>query len=71
MLKSKVFHRLDLSAEFYQQFNCRNEGLKKRVGFFEIKNVRKPIVITIALNPKAFWVMSVLSTIQTTKNIRE
>ena len=24
MLKSKVFDRLDLSAEFYEQFNCRN-----------------------------------------------
>ena len=23
MLKSKVFDRLDLLAEFYQQFNCR------------------------------------------------
>ena len=55
MLKSKVFHRLDLSAEFYQQFNCRNEGLKKRVGFFEIENVRKPNVITIALNPKEYY----------------
>ena len=55
MLKSKVFHRLDLSAEFYQQFNCRNEGLKKRVGFFETENVRKPNVITIALNPKEYY----------------
>ena len=25
MLKSKVFDRLDLSADFYEQFNCRNE----------------------------------------------
>ena len=24
ILKSKVFDRLDLSAEFYEQFNCRN-----------------------------------------------
>ena len=55
ILKSKVFHRLDLSAEFYQQFNCRNEGLKKRVGFFEIENVRKPNVITIGLNPKEYY----------------
>ena len=36
MLKSKVFNRLDLSAEFYEQFNCRNEDLRKRVGLFEI-----------------------------------
>ena len=28
MLKSKIFDRLDLSAEFYQQFDCRKENLK-------------------------------------------
>ena len=28
MVKSKIFDRLDLSAEFYEQFNCRNEDLK-------------------------------------------
>ena len=37
MLKSKVFDRLDLLAEFYKQFSCRNEDLRKRVGFFELK----------------------------------
>ena len=55
MLKSKVFHRLDLSAEFYEQFDCRNENLKKRVVFFEIKSIDKPNVITIALNPKEYY----------------
>ena len=34
MLKSKIFDRLDLSAEFYEQFNCGNENLRKRVGIF-------------------------------------
>ena len=29
MLKSKIFDRLDLSAEFFEQFNCRNKDLKK------------------------------------------
>ena len=28
MLKSKIFDRLDSSAEFYQQFDCRKENLK-------------------------------------------
>ena len=55
MLKSKVFDRLDLSAEFYEQFDCRNEKLKKRVGFFEIESIDKPNVITIALNPKEYY----------------
>ena len=55
ILKSKVFDRLDLSAEFYEQFNCRNATLKKRVGLFEIENIDKPNVITIALNPKEYY----------------
>ena len=29
ILKSKVFHRLDLSAEYYEKFNCQNESLRK------------------------------------------
>ena len=55
MLKSKVFDRLDLSTEFYEQFNCRNEDLRKRVGLFEIESIDKPNVITIALNPKEYY----------------
>ena len=55
MLKSKVFDRFDLSAEFYEQFDCRNENLKKRVGFFEIESIDKPNVIIIALNPKEYY----------------
>ena len=55
MLKSKVFHRLDLSAEYYEKFNCRNESLRKRVGFFEIENIDKPNIITIALNRKEYY----------------
>ena len=56
MLKSKVFHRLDWSAEFYEQFDCRNENLKKQVVvFFEIESIDKPNVITIAWNPKEYY----------------
>ena len=47
MLKSKVFDRLDLLAEFYD--------LRKRVGLFEIETIDKPNVITIALNPKEYY----------------
>ena len=54
MLKSKVFYRLDLAAESYEQFNCRNDDLKKRVGLFEIESIDKPN-ITIALNPKEYY----------------
>ena len=55
MLKSKVFHRLDLSVEYYEKFICRNESLRKRVGFFERENIDEPNIITIALNRKEYY----------------
>ena len=55
MLKSKAFDRLDLSAEYYEKFNCQNESLRKRVGFIEIENIDKPNIIMIALNPKEYY----------------
>ena len=55
MLKSKVFRRLDLSAEHYDKFKCRNENLKKRVAFFEVENIDMPNIITIALNLKEYY----------------
>ena len=55
MLESKVFDRLDLSAQFCEKFACRNEDLKKRVGLFEIENIDNANVLTIALNPKEYY----------------
>ena len=55
MIKSKVFDRLDLSEEFYEQFNCRNVALDKRVGLLEIETIDKLNVITIALNLKEYY----------------
>ena len=55
MLESKVFDRLDLSAQFYEQFDCRNEDLKKKVGLFEIKNIDNANVLTTALNLKEYY----------------
>ena len=55
MIESKIFDRLDLSAELWKQFNSWNEDLKKQVGLFEIENIDKPNIITIALNPKEYY----------------
>ena len=55
MLKSKVFDCLDLSAELYDQLNCRNEKLKKTLGLFEFENIDNTNVITIALNQKEYY----------------
>ena len=52
MTESKIFDRLDLSAELWKQFNSWNKDLKKQVGLFEIENIDKPNIIIIALKPK-------------------
>ena len=44
-LKSKIFDRLDLSAEFFEQFNCCNKNLKKQVRVFEIESINKPKIL--------------------------
>ena len=62
MLKSKVLGRLDLSHEYCEKLNCRNTDLKKRVGYFEVENIDKANIITIALNPKEYYERFVYST---------
>ena len=50
--KSKIFDRLDLLNDFWNQFEIQNKKLKKQVGLSEIESIDKPKIITIALNPK-------------------
>ena len=55
MIKSKILHRLDLSNEFWKQFNVYNVETKKQMGLFEIENIDNPNVCTIAVNPKEYF----------------
>ena len=54
MTTSKILKRLDLSDDFWAQFNVQDKKLKKQVGLFEAENVNKANVITIAINPKEY-----------------
>ena len=56
MIKSKIFERLDLLDNFWDQFGVQNKKLKNQVELFEIENINKSNVITIALNPKQYYV---------------
>ena len=51
MITSKIFERLDLSDDFWDQFGVQNKKLKKQVKLFETESINKANVITIALNP--------------------
>ena len=55
MRKSKIFDQLDLSDNFWNQFNIQNKKLKKQVGLFKIESIGKPNIITITLIPKEYY----------------
>ena len=52
MINSKIFGRLDLSNEFWFQFNVRDTLSDKRVGLYEIESIDNPNIVTIVINPK-------------------
>ena len=55
MITNKAFDRLDLSADFWKQFDVQNKNIKETNWFFEIEKIDKRSVITIALNPKEYY----------------
>ena len=54
MTQSKTLNRLDLSHDFWGQFNVQNKKLKKQVGLFDVENIDVANIITIAINPKEY-----------------
>ena len=54
MINSKILNRLDLSDDFWNQFGVQNKKLKKQVGLFEVENINRANIITIALNSKEY-----------------
>ena len=55
LIKSKVFNRLDLSDDFWEQFNVQNKDLKRQVGLYEVENIDNTNILTIAINPKEYF----------------
>ena len=55
MIASKIFQRLDLSDDFWEQFNVQNKANKKQVGLYEIESIDNTNVITISVNTKEYF----------------
>ena len=53
--KSKILNRLDLSDEFWKQFEIYNANTKKVMGLYEIENTDNQNICTIAVNPKEYF----------------
>ena len=54
-LENNIHQRLDLSRDFFDQFNMRNEAMRKQVGLYEFENIEHGIICTICVNPKEYF----------------
>ena len=55
VINSKIFERLDLSNEFWSQFNVRNMSTEKQVDLYEIESIYNPNIVTNAVNSKGYF----------------
>ena len=55
MTTSKILNRLDVSDDFWQQFDVQDKTVKKQVGLQEVESIDNPNVITISVNPKEYF----------------
>ena len=51
-LDNDIHKRLDLSNEFFEQFDKRNLAVRKQVGLYKFENIEHGIVCAICVNPK-------------------
>ena len=68
LIKSKAFNRIDLSDNFWEQFNVQNKDLKKQVGLYEVENIYNTNILTVAIKPKEYF--KNIKTIQLIKNVK-
>ena len=52
---SKIGPRLDVSDDFWQQFNMHNKGTGKVMGLYEVENLDNANLCTTAINPKEYF----------------
>ena len=55
MKKLKIAKRLDVSHEFWKQFEMYNKSTKKVMGLYEMENIDNQNICTIAINPKEYF----------------
>ena len=53
--KPKIAQRLDVSDNFWKEFEMLNSNTKKQMGLYEAENVDNPNIFTVAINPKEYF----------------
>ena len=49
LTKRKVFNRLDLTEDFWEEFNVQSRSLKKQVALYEVGNINNTNILMIAI----------------------
>ena len=52
---SKIAERLDVSDRFWQQFQMRDENVRKQMGLHVVENIDNENTCTTAVNPKEYF----------------
>ena len=55
LTKSKMLERLDVSDDYWKQYDVYDVTTKKQMGLYEIEHINNPNVCTIAVNPKEYF----------------
>ena len=55
IINNNILHRFDTSHKFWEKYSIRNESLRKKLGYFLIKNIDDPCIVTVAVNPKEYF----------------
>ena len=50
-LEYDIYYRIDSSHKFFEQFEEKNERLRKQVGLYEFENIEYGIICSVNVNP--------------------
>ena len=54
-LDNDIHKRLELSSEYFEQFNKRNVSIRKQIGLYEFENIEHGIICGICICPKEYF----------------
>ena len=55
MIASKILNRLDLSDDFWAQFDVQTKILSKLVSLYKIQSIDNRNILNISINPKVYF----------------
>ena len=54
IIASEIYKRFDSSHEFWDIFGTRKEQTRKKLGYYETRNINNPCILTMAINLKEY-----------------